>query len=282
MNRIHLSHVLPGHVSLHQMIGYKDVIDGVHWGLEQLGYAVTYGVNYVDNDCRNIMFGAQVLPIDVLRTFREDTIIYNLDQIPLDVSALRQETVFNASKFQMWDYSESNLALLSGVKNRYPVKLVPIGYAPNLTRIRHDLPQEIDVLIYGTATKGRLQVFHDLAEAGLRCVFLAGLYGEPRDDLIGRSKIVLNLTKIEFHKIFEIVRVSFLLANRKAVVSDCDSEAFVEEGVAYAVCLVNASDTVAKCFELLRDDAARHALEQRGFDYIQTRDVRTYLRNALA
>ena len=43
--------------------------------------------------------------------------------------------------------------------------------------------------------------------------FGAGL----RDDLIARAKVVLNINKHQA-KIFEIVRVSYLMANAKAVV----------------------------------------------------------------
>jgi hypothetical protein len=45
------------------------------------------------------------------------------------------------------------------------------------------------------------------------------IWGTIRDEMIGRSKLVLNLTGYESaNTIFEIVRVSYLLANGRAVV----------------------------------------------------------------
>ena len=45
------------------------------------------------------------------------------------------------------------------------------------------------------------------------------VWGDIRDEMIGRSKLVLNLTGYHAkNTIFEIVRVSYLLANGKAVI----------------------------------------------------------------
>ena len=104
-----------------------------------------------------------------------------------------------------------------------PIKVVPISYAPILTCIESAANQDIDVLIYGAVGEQRLAVFASLGRllnGGVSAVFASGLYGAARDGLIARSKIVLNINNIPYSKIFEIVRVSWLLANSKAVVAD--------------------------------------------------------------
>jgi len=54
-------------------------------------------------------------------------------------------------------------------------------------------------------------------------MFSENIWGDERDNLIYRSKIVLNIHYYET-KIFEIIRISHLLANRAFVISE-DSNA---------------------------------------------------------
>ena len=51
--------------------------------------------------------------------------------------------------------------------------------------------------------------------SGANVIPVFGLYGPPRDALIARSKIILNMHLYDA-KVFEIVRVSYLLANLHA------------------------------------------------------------------
>ena len=57
---------------------------------------------------------------------------------------------------------------------------------------------------------------------GINVKALFGVYGRERDKLIARSKIVLNMHHYS-SQIFEIVRVFYLLTNRKAVVAECNA-----------------------------------------------------------
>jgi hypothetical protein len=111
-------------------------------------------------------------------------------------------------------------------------------------------------------------------------VFACGLYGRARDDLIARSKLVLNVNKRR-SRIFEVVRVSYLLANGKAVVADRDADTAVEPDFESAVAFCAPEDIVAECERLLDDDAARRDLEARGRAAIRRRPVTGYLRPAL-
>jgi hypothetical protein len=62
---------------------------------------------------------------------------------------------------------------------------------------------------------------------GLRVESAFGCYGEERDALIARARIVLNVHYYE-SKVFEVVRVSYLLANRKCVLSESGSDIDLE------------------------------------------------------
>jgi hypothetical protein len=267
---------------------YQDVIDSVLWGLRQLGHDVTSSVNDCASHARNILFGGHLLP-DMLVAGPADSIYYNLEQIaghPQYNAATAKDTVrFIAGKFQIWDYSGAHLATWSRLAPKHAVKLVPIGYAPILTRIQNAETQDIDVLIYGAVGTKRLDVFASmgaLVNGGMSTVFASGLYGASRDGLIARSKIVLNVNNIPWSNTFEIVRVAYLLANAKAVVSDIYPDSHIEADIVPGV-LFSPIDRIAEtCWNLLADAARRTRLERDGFACIARRDIRPLLAAALA
>jgi O-methyltransferase/8-demethyl-8-(2,3-dimethoxy-alpha-L-rhamnosyl)tetracenomycin-C 4'-O-methyltransferase len=91
-----------------------------------------------------------------------------------------------------------------------------------------------------------------------------GVYGAERDALIARAKVVLNMHYYD-SSIFEIVRVSYLLANRKAVVAECHPGTDVDPGLREAVRAVPYDGLVEACQGLVRDEDARTGLEERGY-----------------
>jgi len=281
MKPFQIVHITAG-VRAHGLYGYKEVIETLYWGLEQLGYEVTYATNEGSTTATNIIFGAQMLPPAVQDKLPPDTIIYNLEQRSrASPELLRGEMRYYATRFQIWDYSTANIEAWNRIHTRYPVKHVPIGYAPILTRIPKSAEQDIDVLIYGLTSDARLSVFNMLSQRGLRTLFVSGLYGQARDELIARSKIVLNLNMYGYSKIFEIVRVSYLLANMKAVVADRDEDTFVEPDIVNGVRFSRLNGIVDACEELLADNSARQRLEELGYALISQRDIREILKAAL-
>ena len=266
---------------MHGLNGYLEIIETIDWGLKQLGHEVSYAVNQAENNAVNIIFGAQVLPIDFIQTLPKDTVIYNFEQIRgAQTYQIRSEVQYFADKFEIWEYSQANLETWTrlGANN---VKLVPVGYAPSLTRIPKNFPQEIDVLIYGLTGEKRLEAFHRLSQAGIKTIFLSGLYGQARDFLISQSKLVLNINLYDVTQIFEIARVSYLLANKKAVVATLDANTYVEDGISKAVKFTNINKIVDDCLHLLEDDKARELLEHSGFEIFQKRNIVTILEKAL-
>jgi hypothetical protein len=150
-----------------------------------------------------------------------------------------------------------------------------------LRRIQKRAEEDIDILLYGKPVAARYKVFHQTCQAGLKCVFACGLYGGSRDDLIGRSKLVLNINSHSHSRVFEIVRVSYLLANAKAVVSDIFPDSLIDPDLRNAVAFVSQESIAAKCLELIKDDSARTALGSRGQTAIEKRDIREILRRVL-
>lgn len=282
MKKFHLMQVVPPY--RHTLLGCNELIETFKWGLEQLGYEVSHAINSYELGCRNIIFGAQVLPIDFISGFPDDTIIYNTEQMVRGLTGdyIRDEMHFYAKNFEVWEYKQENLEAWACIENTRNIKVVPVGYASVLTRIIKPAHQDIDVLIYGITGESRLKAFKLLSNAGLSVVFACGLYGESRDSLIARAKIIVNVNVYEMCQQFEIVRVSYLLANKKAVVSILDEKTVVEEDMKSCVKFSTFEKLAADCCELIDNEAKRIELENLGFETMARRDVREILKTALA
>ena len=143
-----------------------------------------------------------------------------------------------------------NIAVLAeiGVK----AALCGIGYMPSLTRIPSAPAKDIDVLFIGSVNPRRGQLLKQLQMQGVAVHVVFNLYGEERDALIARAKIVLN---VHFYpaKLFEIVRVSYLLANKVCVVSETGQDGEVETLFLGGVAFASYNGLVSACLTLLQE-----------------------------
>jgi hypothetical protein len=184
-----------------------------------------------------------------------------------------------ASRLCLRAVSQANVEYLAGLGLRRPT-YVPSGYVPELTRIA-PVAEDIDVLFYGALNGRRYAILRDLHERGLRVKWLSGAYGASRDAWIARSKIVLNLHYWEA-KIFAIVRVSYLLANRRAVVSEHSADPTLERDLASGIAFADYDELVDRCVELVGDERARRELAERGNQAFSARDQVAILQRALS
>jgi len=179
----------------------------------------------------------------------------------------------------VWDYSLANIAKLRQLGIHHAAH-APVGYIPEMTRIVPQENPDIDVLFYGCINDRRQQVLVDLIAAGVKMEALFGIYGQERDAYIARSKIVLNMHFYEA-KVFEIVRVSYLLANRAFVISEQGSNPEEEAYFADGVVFTPYENLVQSCLDYLTQDAERQAIAQRGFEKIQQCSAVVYLQQGL-
>lgn len=280
--RFHISHIVHPASHTHGLLGYQEIIQTLQWGLTSLGHEATAGRNEFRADAVNIVLGFQMLGAPHIQSLPNETIIYNLEQlagIPLqDVPAV----VANAArKFIIWDYDPRNLEAWGQFQPAHPPVLLPIGWAPTLAQVPQR-EQDIDVLFYGFPAKTRLEIFQALCDSGIHAIFACGFYGPQRDELIARSKLVLNINRHQHSRVFEIVRVSYLLANGKAVVSDIYPKSRIDPELKDAVAFAPLEQVVATCLQLLSDEPARRQLESRGRAWMEKRDIRPMLEQALA
>ena len=242
---------------------FREVAETLQYGLRNLGHPA----NIVENDAApnstNIFLGAHLLTPAETNALPPGSVIYNLEQLG---GPSLPETYYNlATQHEIWDYSRQNIDKWKTMNCKYKPNHVPLGYVPELSRIKSSPIQDIDILFYGSINERRKQVLDKLRTAHINVRTLFGVYGEERDREIARSKIVLNINFYD-EKIFEIVRVSYLLANSKAVVSEDSLDPGVP-GSSSAVLSVPSDSLVDACLSLLQNDDERHRLEARAFQW---------------
>jgi len=256
---------------------FREVAESVHHGLRALGHDSVLSDRTDLPGRRHIVFGSNLISAKDCRLPR-GSILYNLEQIYDDSPWLTKDLIALFRRHTVWDYSLANIEALAryGIEARH----VPIGYVPELTRIPPAPYRDIDVLFVGSIVERRLAVLQALHERGANVIPAFGVYGAERDELIARAKIVLNVHMYEA-KVFEVVRVSYLLANRCFVVSerglDLAGERPYEEGIAF----VEYHELVNACLQYLADERARDRTARRGFELFTERRVPDLLRAVL-
>jgi Macrocin-O-methyltransferase (TylF) len=246
---------------------FREIAETLQFGLRSLGHEARILDNLVDPSATNIILGAHLLESHEEKLLPAGSIIYNLEQ--LGAASLSAGYYALAHRFQIWDYSRLNIARWNESGCLFPPRLVEVGYAPELRRIASRPEQNIDVLFYGSMNEHRLNVLRRLRDAGVKVHAVFGIYGRERDELIARSKIVLNLHCLET-QLFEVVRVSYLLTNSKAVVSEPSPDM---GDYCNAVAVFASEEIVEGCLGLLRNDERRRQLELRGFGYFSGQGV---------
>jgi hypothetical protein len=205
-------------------------------------------------------------------------ILFNLEQITPESPWLSKDYLVLLKNHTVWDYSERNIAELARLGIR--ATQCGIGYIEDLTRIA-PTGETIDVLFVGSFNKRRENILRQLLAAGARVEAHFNVYGKARDDLIAHSKLVLNVHFYE-SRVFEIVRVSYLLANRRCVVSETGFDPSIEEPLREGIAFAEYRDLVETCLKLLRDKEKRQSLAEAGFKCFSAQPQIEYLRQALA
>lgn len=256
---------------------FREVAEALVATLRDLGHDALLSRGFEAGDRRAIVFGANLLERAGLEP-PPDAILYNLEQVTPDSPWFPAATLARLRRHRVWDYSAANVARLAalGVAATH----VPIGYHPVLARIER-AAEDLDVLFYGSLNERREAVLDGLEARGLQVASVFGVYGAERDALIARAKLVLNVHYYAA-RVFEIVRVSYLLANRRCVVSETgaepDEESAWSEGIAFAP----YERLVETCVELVARRSERRRLAEAGHARFAARPLAPILAAALA
>jgi len=258
---------------------FAELAETLMYGLKRLGYSASVHENYVSTDYPSIILGWNLLPPNILSELPHNVILYNLEQLHDTSPWLTEESMEIIRNHIIWDYSLSNVKYLTS-RGISSVFHVPVGYVPEMTRIRTSADPRIDVLFYGSLNERRKRIIHALQNKGLKVRAAFGVYGKDRDSLIADSKVILN---VHFYptNIFEIVRASYLLSNHKAIVSEI-SDLTGEEDLRQAIKYCEYEDLVSCCVNLVQNDYARKRLEEQGFTIFSQRDEPKILKEAIS
>jgi len=257
---------------------FREVAETISHGLQELGHAARMTTEPRPGT-RHIVLGAHLL-LHYALPLPADSILYNLEQLPLRDETWVRRYAALLGGFMVWDYSAENIASLRQM-GIGAAALLPLCHYPGLTRVPQNRAKDIDVLFIGSLNERRRSMLARLQQAGMGVVSLFNKYGQERDDVIARAKIMLNIHFYEA-RIFEAVRVSYYLANGLCVLSESSGDAMLDAEWGAGVCFAPYQGLVQKAQALLADEALRADYGERGLALMRQRPITPALAAALA
>jgi tetratricopeptide (TPR) repeat protein len=262
--------------------GLTELVMSWSHAFAELGSRASVVRNTFSSQGVNVVFGAHLIDTPALaERLPANSVVVNLEQ--LRGSRLEAQPVYCdlLRRLPVWDHSRRNIVELRALTGNERVHCVGIGFVPQMQSIAPALEQPTDVLFYGSINGRRRAILSALQQAGMRVRCLYGVYGAERDRAIAEAKVVLNVHFYE-DSIHEIVRTSHLLANRKAVVCECNADTEIDEDMRRAVVAKPYGELVEACIALVRDNTHRWQVERQGFEVFSRRSQSAMLAQAIA
>jgi glycosyltransferase involved in cell wall biosynthesis len=252
---------------------FLEVAKLLYHSFRSLGLHCSVQINRTDPSAVNILLGYHWLgDPDEVRATR--SIIYQLEQLSDREGhfAAGRLKVLEAAR-EIWDYSAENVAFLRA-RGLGRVKLLPLGYHPTLETVPRTAP-DIDVLFYGFLNRRRNDLLESLRDS-CRVKYLVGVFADERDRYIARAKIVLNVHYYAA-QIMEQVRIAYLLANRRFVLSEESPHDPYPGGIVTAP-YHRLPDV---CLQYLEAEEERARVARTGHELFRQRPMTEYLRAVL-
>lgn len=279
-----------------------DIALSFSYSLKTLGHDAPVTIDPAACTGKTLVFGAHTISKFSGTIEGGDYILFNSEQMTEESGWITPAYLDILRRYEVWDYSFNNIAALAshGIEAKY----CAIGYHPCMSNIAlgksatlvggatsplkveyvepglGNACEPIDVLFYGTKNGRRIEAINALRDKGVNVVSLTG-FGAYRDKYIKAAKIVLNMHYYE-SAVFEILRVSHLLANRKCVVSESGKDTQLEEPYREGISFVDFDGIVSGCLDLLSSGDARDALAQKGLEALKARSQADILKELLA
>lgn len=249
-----------------------EVMESFRIACERLGCTTSVEATpSVDNADINLFFFAMGLALPSDEDLPPNAIVVNfepaLPELLVEIPGYRRLL----QRAWVWEYSLENLMhhqALGIFRSDY----VPLTFEPQATpmlpedQVLADEAQDIDVIFFGETMPRRLEVLRALEASGLRVAYPIGTAWTPaqRDALLPRAKVGLNMRKADCTATAEVPRLSILLRNRKAVVSELYPHSEIPAALRDAVEGCTKDELVERVRALVADAPRRRALEQAG------------------
>ena len=194
-----------------------------------------------------------------------NSIIFNTEQIgSLNLNKKWINRIIKLTKrnIELWDYSDFNLQFMYN-ETKIKGKLFEIGYQQELNRISLSKSPDVDVLFYGAINERRKRIIDKLVENKIKVKCLFGVYGENRDKWIANSKLVLNMHMYD-SKVFEIIRVFYLMTNSVPVVSEYEKNTKINNNYLNGFKASSYDGLVKNIINLIENKIARRELGNKG------------------
>ena len=248
-------------------LAFKEVAELLHFSLLKLKRKSYINFNNFDTNpqIKNIIFGAHLLTDDLINSVPNNSIIFNTEQIgSLNLNKKWINRIIKLTKrnIELWDYSDFNLQFMYN-ETKIKGKLFEIGYQQELNRISLSKSPDVDVLFYGAINERRKYIIDKLVENKIKVKCLFGVYGENRDKWIANSKLVLNMHMYD-SKVFEIIRVFYLMTNSVPVVSEYEKNTKINNNYLNGFKASSYDGLVKNIINLIENKIARRELGNKG------------------
>lgn len=215
-----------------------------------------------------------ILGAHLLQSIPKGYIIYNLEQITPESPLVNNTYINILNENKVWDYSKRNMRELK--KLGIDTVHMPIGYHPILSNTGVNcphIPEYIDCLFYGSVNERRQKIIQSV---NALCLF--DKYGIALDAEIASAKIILNCHYYET-KLFEIVRCSYLMANKKFILSEPGLDLELEKPFREGIAFHEKEEWPAAVEFYLKFPEVREKIALRGFEIFSKMKQTEYLKD---
>jgi hypothetical protein len=204
----------------------------------------------------NVLLGSNLL--GATEPVPEQTIVYNLEQLSTDSPWVTPVLLDLFQRFPVWDFNRANIRYLSALGIGHALH-VPVGALRGRAVPASEAERTFDVAIIGAESKRRLRVARALSAAELKVVYAVHVWGDERDELIRKSRILLNVHTCTA-ALLETTRLNLFLARSAFIVSEDVEELDARAAYSGRVIFSTYDRLVETCVKYARDPAAREAV----------------------
>ena len=174
----------------------------------------------------NIVLGAHIDPEHISTFESQKLIIINLERlesIKTQVNGTKYFELLNQNSYI--DFTSHNALYCNHVGIKLPDYLYRPWHEPRWARVIQQTEKIWDACFVGSMTARREAICKELMQKGVNLKISTSSYSSERDEILGRSKYILNLHAYPNSSAAEIFRLNYYATNKLRCISEiCDFE----------------------------------------------------------